>query len=150
MRTMAHVALVFGLFNGGAAIQGVPPQFHGDWVPQKATCDAAPARLRVAGANLTLINGKDTQTWGNVAIPSGYFGPEYRGISVVAIADFDGTQPFTVYFNENEKKGVARVEIYTPMQGPMNPVVAKTQAAAKALASRFPVNNMPMKQCPSK
>ena len=82
MRTMAHVALVFGLLNGGAPIQGVPPQFHGD--------------------------------------------------------------------SENEKKGVARVEIYTPMQGPMNPVVAKTQAAAKALASRFPVNNMPMKQCPSK
>ena len=67
---------------------------------------------------------------------------------MVAIPDFDRTQPFTVYFNENEKKGVTRVEIYVPMQGPTNPQLAKIQGAAKALATRFPVNNVLLKHCP--
>lgn len=125
----------------------IPAQFQGDWVPQAATCDGAPVRFRVATTTMTLINGKDSQTWGNVALPSGYFGPEYQGISVVALPDFDGSQPFTVYFNVDEKKGVTRVEIYTPMAGKLNPAVAKLQAAAKQLATRFPVNNVPLKKC---
>lgn len=126
----------------------IPAEFHGDWVPQAAACTSAAARLRVSAGNLALINGTDSQSWGNVAVPTSFFGPDYRGISVVALADFDGTQPFSVYFNENEKQGVTRAEIYTPMPGPMNPQVAKQQAAAKQLATRFPVNNVPLKKCP--
>ena len=143
---MAGTAMVGS--HARAHQDAIPPQFHGDWVAQKAICDSAPARLRVAGGNLTLINGKDSQTWANVAVPTSFFGPDYRGISVVAIPDFDRTQPFTVYFNENEKKGVTRVEIYVPMQGPTNPQLAKIQGAAKALATRFPVNNVLLKHCP--
>ena len=149
MRAMTHMALTLGLLTGGAASQAtVPSQFHGDWVPQKATCESAPARLRVAAGNLTLINGKDTQTYGGLGVPTSYFGPDYRGISVVAIADFEGAQPFTVYFNDNDKKGVTRVEIYVPMPAATNPQIAKMQSAAKALATRFPINNVPLKQCP--
>ena len=142
------IAGSIGVAGPGVPQSTVPAQFHGDWVPQKATCEAAPARLRVAAGNLTLINGKDTQTYGGLGVPTSYFGPDYRGISVVAIADFEGAQPFTVYFNHEEKKGVTRVEIYVPMPGPANPQVAKIQSAAKALAARFPVNNVPLKQCP--
>ena len=151
MRAMTLVALVVGFLTGTVTAQStVPSQFNGDWVPQKATCESAPARLRVAGGNLTLINGKDMQTYGGLGVPTSYFGPDYRGISVVAIADFEGAQPFTVYFNADEKKGVTRVEIYVPMPASTNPQIAKTQAAAKALATRFPINNVPLKQCPAK
>jgi hypothetical protein len=124
----------------------VPAQFRGDWVAQTATCESA-VRLRVAATTMTLMNGKDSQTWGDVALPSGYFGPDYNGISVVAIADFEGSQPFTVFFNADEKKGVTRVDIYMDMGGNLNPALAKLQAASKALATRFPLNMVPLKQC---
>ena len=54
MRTvgLACVAAVMaGTAMAGARARAhqdaIPPQFHGDWVAQKATCDSAPARLRV-------------------------------------------------------------------------------------------------------
>jgi hypothetical protein len=34
------------------------------------------------------------------------------------------------------------------MRGPMNPQVAKIQAAAKKLATRFPLNDLLLKKCP--
>jgi hypothetical protein len=124
----------------------IPAQFRGDWVAQTATCQS-PVRFRVAETTMTLVNAQDSQTWGDVALPSGYFGPDYNGISVVAIADFEGSQPFTVFFNADEKKGIARVDIYTEMGRSPNPAVAKLQAAAKALATRFPLNGLPLKKC---
>lgn len=125
----------------------IAAQFRGDWVLQNAVCVSAPVRMRVDAKTITLINGKDTQSWGNVAIPTSYFGPDYKGISSVAIPDFDGTQPFQVYFNYEEKKGVTFVDIYAEMKGKLNPMVEKTQAAAKQLATRFPVNRTPLKRC---
>jgi hypothetical protein len=142
------VFAVVVLAGGQALAQTpIPAEFRGDWVPQKAECTSA-VKLRVAEATLTLINGADTQSWGNVGVPTSFFGPDYQGISAVALPDFDGSQPFTVYFNADEKKGVTKVNIYTEMKGPMNPAVAKIQAAAKTLATRFPINDLPLKKCP--
>jgi hypothetical protein len=124
----------------------IPAQFRGDWVPQTAACASA-VRFRVEEKTVTLINGADSQTWGDVALPTQYFGPDYRGISVVALPDFEGSQPFIVYFNVDEKKGVTKVEIYIDMRGKLNPVQAKLQADAKKLAARFPLNNLPLKKC---
>jgi hypothetical protein len=124
----------------------IPADARGDWVPQSATCQSA-VRLRVAESTLTLINGKDSQTWGNVGVPTAFFGPDYTGIASDLLPDFDATQPFTVYVNADEKKGVVRVSIYQEMRGPLNPKVAAIQAAAKTLAARFPLNDLPLKKC---
>ena len=129
------------------ARDAIPAEFRGDWVPQTAECTSA-VKLRVAEETLTLINGADTQSWGNVGVPTSFFGPDYQGISVVALPDFDASQPFTVYFNVDEMKGVTKVSIYSEMKGPMNAAVAKIQAAAKKLATRFPLNDLPLKKCP--
>ena len=142
---IALAALVLGAAPA-AAQSTIPAEFQGDWVLQTASCQAA-LRFRVAPATLTLVNGADTQTWGNVGVPASFFGPDYRGISVVALPDFDTTQPFTVYFNADEKKGVTRVEIFVEMQGRLNPQVAALQAAARRLALRFPLNNLPLRRC---
>lgn len=146
MRALLAAAVLFA----GASLVArdtIPSEFRGDWVPQKAECASA-VKLRVEEATLTLVNGADSQSWGNVGVPTSFFGPDYQGISAVALPDFDASQPFTVYFNADEKKGVTKVSIYSEMKGPMNPQVAKIQAAAKKLASRFPLNDLPLKKCP--
>jgi hypothetical protein len=126
----------------------IPAEFRGDWVPEAAACGSA-LKLRVAEATLTLANGADSQSWGNVGVPTSFFGPDYAGISVVALPDFDGSQPFTVYFNADERKGVTKVNIYTETPGPVNPQLARIQAAAKKLTTRFPLNDVPLKRCPA-
>lgn len=130
-----------------AARDTIPPDFRGEWVPQRGSCDA-PLRLIVAESTLTLANGKDRQTWGNVGVPTSFFGPDYKGISAVALPDFDGDQPFTVYFNADEKKGITKVSIYIDMGKPRDAAVARIQAAAKALATRFPLDDVPLRKCP--
>ena len=60
-----------------------------------------------------------------------------------------GNPPFTVYFNADEKKGVTKLDIYQEIKGPMNAQVSATQAAAKKLAARFPLNSVPLKKCPA-
>jgi len=146
VRAVAAAAVLLGAAHV-LAQASIPPEFHGDWAPAAAECKSG-VRLRVAEGTLTLINGQDTQTWGNVGVPTTFFGPDYTGISVVALPDFDASQPFTAYFNADEKKGVTKVNIYNEMRGPMNPQVAAIQAAARKLAARFPLNDVPLKKCP--
>jgi hypothetical protein len=126
----------------------MPPEFQGDWVAATATCQA-PARFRVTESRFTLINGRDSQEYGDLEIASGYFGPEYNGIQQVAIAEFNGDQPFRATFNAGEKKNAVVLEIYTEMQGVTNPTVLAIQAKAKRLSQRFPLNNVVLKKCAS-
>ena len=126
----------------------VPAEFIGDWVPAKGTCDS-PVRFRAEGNRFTLINGKDSQSYGNLFMSASYFGPDYSGISKVVVPDSDTNDPpFMVFFNHDEKKGVALLDIYTA--GPISPhaVLAAQQMAHKKLAQRFlPLNNNPLKKC---
>lgn len=147
MRRLPILLALLTLVARGANAQ-IAPELHGDWVPEKSTCDSA-QRLRVGDSSMTLINGKDTASYGNIGVPSTFFGPDYTGISVVAMPEIDsGNSPFTVYFNADEKKGVTRVEIYQEMKGPQNAQVKAIQAANKKLAGRFPALNMkPLKYC---
>ena len=126
--------------------QAIPAEFRGDWVPATAACDS-PLRFRAAAAQLTLINRTDTQTWGNLGVPAGFFGPTYKGISVVALPEYDTSQPFTVYFNADEQRGVTKLHIYEESKGPMNAQLAAIQAAAKKLEQRFPLTGVPLKKC---
>jgi hypothetical protein len=144
--TMTSMTTIAGLLVATLHLQVIPAEFRGDWVPRTATCESA-VRFRVTETELILVNGKDSQAWGNVGVPTSFFGPDYKGISAVALPDFDKDQPFTVYFNADEKRGVTIVEIYSEMKGPMNAQVAAIQAAAKKLAARFPLNKVPLKKC---
>jgi hypothetical protein len=146
VKVMAAVLLVSGL--GGAASGPMSADVVGDWVPASASCDAK-QRFRVEAAKMTLINGSDQQSWGDLETALSYFGPDYQGISTVVMPDFNsGDPPFTVYFNADEKKGVTKVEIYVPMQGNTNPQVAAIQARHEKLAKRFPGLNMTaLKKC---
>jgi hypothetical protein len=149
---VTNLALVMLLLAPAAqALAGdaVPAEFRGDWVPASGDC-AALQRLKVAESTLTLVNGKDSQSYGGIGIPTTFFGPDYTGISVVAIPEVDGgNAPFTVYFNYDDKKGVTEVEIYVEMKGPQNAQLKAIQDAAKKLAARFPALNLkPLKKCP--
>ncbi|RIL06389.1 MAG: hypothetical protein DCC71_06975 [Proteobacteria bacterium] len=145
---IAALSLAFAA-SPAAARDAIPAEHQGDWVPASGGCDSA-VRLRVAEEQLTLRNGSDSQTWGNVAIPQTFFGPDYTGNSVVALPDWDGEQPFTVFFNADEKPGVTRVDIYHEMKGPQNAQLQAIQAKAKKLAERFPLNGVPLKKCAAK
>jgi hypothetical protein len=126
----------------------VPAQFQGDWVPATAGCDSA-VRFRVTESRMTLINGADKAEYGDLGTTATYFGNEYQGISVVFLPELNSNNPpFTAFFNADEKKGVTKVDIYTPMPGPLNAPGKALQAAAKKLATRFPVNKIPLKKCP--
>ena len=146
-RTLCGLLIwAFLLSVQAAAQQTISAEFHGEWVAATAGCDAT-VRFRVTSTELTLVNGRDSQTWGGVGVPSGFFGPDYMGIIVVALPDFEDTQPFTVFFNADEMKGVTKLSIYFEMQGRLNPQLAAIQAAAKQLATRFPLNDIPLKKC---
>lgn len=98
---------------------------------------------------MTLINGADKAEYGNPGTTASYFGESYQGISVVFLPELNGgNPPFTVFFNADEKKGVTKLDIYTYMPGPLNGPGKISQAAAKKLATRFPVNKVPLKKCP--
>jgi len=96
---------------------------------------------------MTLINGKDSQTYDDLGVTYSYFGPEYQGPSFVSIPHFNSDQPFTVYFNADDQKGVTKLAIYEKIEGNQNPQTAALQEAAKKLSERFPLNLMPLKKC---
>ncbi|MSO23831.1 MAG: hypothetical protein EXQ58_11425 [Acidobacteria bacterium] len=96
-----------------AARPVVPAEFIGDWVPASATC-ASPARFRAEVNRFTLINGQDSASYGDLhmATSEAYFGPGYSGISKVVMPDSNKNDPpFMAFFNHNEKKGVALLDI---------------------------------------
>ena len=136
-----------------ASAQGpVPAEFQGDWVAASAAC-TAPARVRVAAASITLVNGADKETLGAVEVAGpGFFPPDYNGIQKVAISELSGDQPLSITFNYQEKRGVALAEAAIP--GPDRPGAAALNTLnAKLrklnLAKRFPLHQVPLKKCPA-
>lgn len=135
--------------NAQPAQDVVPAEFIGDWVPASGTCDS-PARFRAGGNRFTLINGKDSASYGDLFMSASYFGPDYSGISKVVVPDSNTNDPpFMVFFNADDKKGATKLDIYT--EGPVSPhaALAAMQMAYKKLAQRFPLNAIPLKKCAS-
>ena len=124
-----------------------PAEFRGDWVPAAGGCDSK-LRFRVLADRFVLTNGTETQEYGDIAWPSSYFGPDYTGISAVAIAEFEGDQPFTAYFNVDEKPGVTRLDILQGPDQPGNVALNAIVKAGKALNARFPLHQVALKKCP--
>lgn len=134
-----------------AAFAGEPAaeQFRGDWVPASAKCNS-PLRFRVGSLQVTLINGTDSMSYGNLGWPTTFFGPDYAGIVVTAMPEIDsGDSPFTIFFNADERRGVTKLSI---LQGEESkaPGMArynKIVRTAQALNKRFPLDNVPLKRC---
>jgi len=148
--TRALLALLLALAPAAAAAtdDAVPAEQQGEWVPVTAGCES-PTRFRVEERRMTLVNGADRQSWGNIGVTRGFFGPDYQGISFVAMPELDGGEPpFTVFFNADERPGVAKLEIHRPLEGPQNAQVQAIEARAKKLAGRFPgLNLAPLRKC---
>ena len=152
-RTLLPVACGFACFmlTPASAAAQVPVAFHGDWVAAQATCDA-PVRFRVETAKLTLVNGADIQSFGDVEMAGpAYWGPDYKGgIESVAFAEFSGDQPVIATFNPGEKKGVAQLAFGEPTPGPGPALAALNVRYQKLnLVKRFPINKVPLKKCPA-
>ncbi len=146
---MRAILLLFALIARPGAEDLLPPEFRGEWVPASGDCRST-LRFNVAAQTVTLVNGQDRASYGDVAIAHSFLGPDYRGISVIAIPEFASeTTPFTIVFNADEVKGRTRLDIYQETTAPANPRVAAIQAAAKKLAGRFPLHGAALKKCPA-
>jgi hypothetical protein len=152
-RSLLLAVLVSSFLGQSAHAQGTPAQLRGDYVPEGADCAGSPLRLRVGEDSVTLVNGSDEASLGNLAWPSSYFGPDYTGISIVAIPDGDtGNQLLTAYFNADEKQGVTRVvyEEGVERPGPQFEAYNQIFREAKALKKRFPVGDVELVHCAAK
>lgn len=150
-RLRAVALLIVTLAPGAAFAQNVvPADFQGAWVPNNAACDSA-LRMQVAANQLTLVNGKDSQTLAGVEMAGpGYFPPNYRGIEAVLFTEFSGHQPVIVKFNPDEKRGLAQAELATVIaKGAPTPQLKAYNAhiGKLDLAKRFPLDRQLMKKC---
>jgi hypothetical protein len=128
----------------------VPAEWQGTWVPVKSACDS-PVRVVITADRLSLMNGNDKQAIGGIEMAGpGYWGPDYRGIEAVLIAEFDGQQPVTAVFNAGEKKGVAQVS-FAPVQpgatGNALLTAYNKRITELNLAKRFPLHEVSLKKC---
>ena len=150
-RMLLALMTVVAALPAAAQFKTVPAEFHGKWVPVKATCESTTG-MTVFADRLTLFNGKDTESIGGIEMAGpGFFPPGYRGIQAVAITEFNGQQPATATFDAGEKKGVATVE-FAPIQPSSKPTPQLTAYNARisklSLGRRFPLHNVPLKRCP--
>ena len=145
------LALV-SLLAGPAAAQ-IPAEHHGDWVLAAAACTAT-LRLRVEPAKMTLINGADTEAVSDIELAHSFFGPDYKGIQLVVISEFNGDQGVTAVFNYEEKRGATWLELAQPTPTPPNPknavaIATNARLAKRNLVKRFPLHRVTLKKCPA-
>jgi hypothetical protein len=114
-----------------AQTDAVPADQLGLWVPAKSDCKSQ-LKLELAPKQMTLTNGKDKVSHGNVGLSYSYFGNSYQGITFAAMPDWDKTQPYVVLLNADEKKGRAKLSFNDA-----------------GLKKRFPLENVPLKRCAS-
>ena len=129
----------------------IPAEYHGDWVRAEAACTAT-VRFRVEPSKMTLINGAETEALGDIALAHGYFGPDYKGIQLVAISEFNGDQGVTATFNYEEKRGAVWLELAEPSPTPPNPqntvaIATNARLAKRNLVKRFPLHRVTLKKC---
>jgi hypothetical protein len=90
----------------------IPSEFIGDWVPQKSSCTSS-TRLRIDVDSVTLINGSDSQKYGDIDLCySCEGGAQYSGEVVWLFPDFNkgNKSKFAIAFNAEEKKGITVIE----------------------------------------
>lgn len=131
MRSIVSVILLV-LSAATWSVQGVPPDFVGDWVPKALTCQSQ-LRLRVEPDRAVLINGPLSKAFGNLDFCySCEGGAKYSGMVVWMLPEFGGKvdPPFTARFNADERPGVAQLEFRDP-----------------ETRRQFPLHLVPLKRC---
>jgi len=128
---LAVLATVLVPLAVAAQTDAVPADQLGLWVPAKSDCKSQ-LKLELAPKQMTLTNGKDKVSHGNVGLSYSYFGNSYQGITFAAMPDWDKTQPYVVLLNAEEKKGRAKISFNDA-----------------GLKKRFPLENVPLKRCAS-
>ena len=128
---MVMLAAVFLPLAALAQTDAIPADQLGVWVPAKSDCKSS-LRVELAPKTMTLVNGKDRISHGNVGLTYSYFGNSYQGIQFAAMADWDKTQPYTLILNAGEKKGRAQILVDDA-----------------ALKKRFPLDKAMLKRCAS-
>lgn len=133
VRIIATLALFAVPATMRAQTNEIPREFVGDWVPATSAC-SAPLRFRVAPKQVMLVNGRDSATFGDVDIcMSCVGGARYEGITVMMKPQYSTDDaPFMAYFNDEEKRGVTKLQDMKP-----------------DIARRFPVSNVALRKCPS-
>jgi hypothetical protein len=129
---LAVLATVLVPLAVAAQTDAVPADQLGLWVPAKSDCKSSPLKVELAPKQMTLTNGKDKVSHGNVGLSYSYFGNSYQGITFAAMPDWDKTQPYVVLLNADEKKGRAKLSFNDA-----------------GLKKRFPLENVPLKRCAS-
>jgi len=128
------LGLTMALSAGLAAAAEIPAEFRGTWKPRTAKCRGK-AALTVTGDALVLSTAKGrTQRFGDVSVCPKCEGgnARYEGIVVWVsprVAQ-PGEQPFFVYFNAGEKRGVTAIA-----------------ARDRTLARQFPVMGRKLAKC---
>ena len=128
---LAVLATVLVPLAVAAQTDAVPADQLGLWVPAKSDCKSQ-LKLELAPKQMTLTNGKDKVSHGNVGLSYSYFGNSYQGITFAAMPDWDKTQPYVVLLNAEEKKGRAKISFNDA-----------------GLKKRFPLETVPLKRCAS-
>jgi hypothetical protein len=106
-----------------------PKEFHGYWVPQTSTCKSE-LGLHVEPTGVSLQNGAISRLFTTQTCFSCEGGARYSGIVVWVSPISTSEAPFFVYFNADERRGIARIEITSP-----------------ELRSEFPIKNVKLKRC---
>jgi hypothetical protein len=142
----ALLALVACLPPTVDAAEPNPAEFRGEWAVD-GNC-AGPLKFRVDAERFTLVNGTDMASYGDIAWPTTFFGPDYRGISRVAMPEFESLDsPFTVFFNWDEHRGVMRIDIPHGADIAGNAAYNAIMAAGRKLANRFPFGEAGLRKC---
>jgi hypothetical protein len=135
LKSLAGLWLLVATLPAIAVEPPVPAEFLGEWVPVESSCQAT-SRLRVESTTVTLVNGSDSQEFGNLDLcHSCEGGAGYGGVVVSLLPEFNkgAPAPFTVRFNANEETGITVVKI-----------------KRDDLGKRFPLHNVKLYKCKNK
>jgi hypothetical protein len=134
LKRFLGIGVLFAAISVNAAESTVPSEFLGDWVPSKASCKSK-MRLHVASTTITLINGADSQQFGNIDVcHTCEGGAQYSGNVIWLSPEFNsGDAPFMVRFNADEAMGVAVVDM-----------------ESSSIGNRFPIYDMKLRKCQTK
>jgi hypothetical protein len=121
---------MFALESLALGAEQLPSELSGYWVPKSASC-SSPLGLNVTTNTITFKNAKESRSFANIEpCFSCEGGVQYSGIVIWVSTLGNKEAPFTVYFNANEIKNTALVEI-----------------ESSELQLKFPLNKVRLKKC---
>ena len=120
---------VFTALSTSAFANGLAKEFKGYWVPTQGMCNSA-LGVQVSDSKIIFKNGNLIKSYeSDEPCYSCAGGANYAGI-IVQLMPKNSNDDFMIYFNAEERKGVAIVDIYSP-----------------DLLRQFPLKSVKLKKC---